>query len=134
MDYAQNLVKKLFADLPSKPRAVQGQWSQIRLSPDLTSGEQLAVGVFLVVEDKVHSRFITDFSRIEYAYDLSMVECFKFCIELIEFALERGHRSSLSPQIIIDHRGYSQGDSVDEILDHLMSVAVPLSKAIKNPP
>lgn len=106
---------------------LQASWSQIRFTPDLVTNEQLAVGVLVNWNGIVHTKFIEDFSRIECAYGVDLVSYIKSCIELFEDFLHSNYESSFSSQLIIDKRGFVQGESIDGILDELLARAVPLS-------
>lgn len=106
---------------------LQASWSQIRFTPDLVTNEQLAVGVLINWNGIVHTKFIEDFSRVECAYGADIVGYIKSCIELFEDFLHSNYEDSFSSQLIIDKRGFVQGESIDGILDELLVRAVPLS-------
>ncbi|WP_270383882.1 hypothetical protein [Acinetobacter guillouiae] len=106
---------------------VQASWAQIRFTPDLVTNEQLAVGVLINHDDIVHTKFIEDFSRVECAYGSEMVDYIKSCIELFEDFLHCNYETSFSSQLILDKRGFVQGESIDELLEELLVRAAPLS-------
>lgn len=111
---------------------IQASWSQIRFTPDLVTNEQLAVGVLINHEDIVHTKFIEDFSRLECAYGADMVGYVKSCIELFEDFLHCNYENSFSSQLILEKRGFVQGESIDELLDELLIRAAPLSLPHQN--
>lgn len=106
---------------------IQASWSQIRFTPDLVTNEQLAVGVLINHDDIVHTKFIEDFSRLECAYGADIVSYVKSCIELFEDFLHCNYEDSFSSQLILEKRGFIQGESIDELLDELLIRAAPLS-------
>jgi hypothetical protein len=106
---------------------IQASWSQVRFTPDLVTNEQLAVGVLINHDDIIHTKFIEDFSRIECAYGTDVVGYIKSCIGLFEDFLHCNYENSFSSQLILEKRGFVQGESIDELLDELLVRAVPLS-------
>lgn len=108
--------------------SVKGNWSHIRWTPDFATGEQLAIGIMLNINNRIYTQFIDDFERLECLYDKSMSDYAKNIIALIEETLQIDHHHSISDQIIYDYRGFAQGKSVEEILMRLFERVVPLGR------
>jgi len=106
---------------------IQASWSQIRFTPDLVTNEQLAIGVLINYDDIVYTKFIEDFSRVECAYGSDIVGYIKSCIDLFEDFFHCNYESSFSSQLILEKRGFIQGESIDGLLDELLIRAAPLS-------
>lgn len=108
---------------------LQATWSQIKFTPDLVTNEQLAIGVLINSDDIVYTKFIEDFGRLECAYGTEISSYTKACIELFEDFLHHNYESSFSSQLVLEKRGFIQGESIDTLLDELLERAVPLSLA-----
>lgn len=107
---------------------VDGRWTQIRWTPDLISNEQIAIGVFLEENGFIHTKFIEDYGRLECVYGSDISHNLELAIDLIEYLLKRDWKKSVSPQLILDHRGYASGESTQAILDKLFNRVVPFGK------
>lgn len=116
-----------FKNHNKQTNTIQTTWSHVRFRPDLATQEELAIGVFLDIDGIIHSKFIDDFSRIKCAYGDEIATFTESCIELFEDFIHQNYKSSFSSQMVIDHRGFAQGSSVDQILENLMARVVPLS-------
>lgn len=108
---------------------LQATWSQIRFTPDLVTNEQLAIGVLINSDDIVYTKFIEDFGRLECAYGSEIASYTKACIELFEDFLHHNYDNSFSSQLVLEKRGFIQGEKIDTLLDELLERAVPLSLA-----
>lgn len=109
------------------PELLQASWSQVRFIPDKVTNEQLAIGVLINYEGIVYTKFIEDFARIECAYGVEIATYTKSCIELFEDFLHHNYDESFSSQLLLDKRGFIQGESIDTLLLELLERAVPLS-------
>lgn len=107
---------------------LQASWSHIRFTPDLVTNEQLAIGVLINYDGIVHTKFIEDFARLECAYGGEIVDYMKSCIQLFEDFLHCNHDESFSSQLLLEKRGFVQGESIDQLLDELLNRSVPLSQ------
>ena len=58
-------LEEKFKKLSSTSSMVDGHWTQIRWIPDLISGEQIAIGVFLETNGFIRTKFIEDYKRLE---------------------------------------------------------------------
>ena len=106
---------------------LKATWSHVRFIPDSVTNEQLAIGVLVNHDGIIHTKFIEDFGRLECAYGPEIVGYTKACIELFEDFLHYNYQESFSSQLILDKRGFVQGESIDGLLDDLLERAVPLS-------
>jgi len=106
---------------------LKATWSQIRFTPDQVANEQLAIGVLINNDGIIHTKFIEDFGRLECAYGSETVSYTKACIELFEDFLHNNYENSFSSQLILEKRGFIQGDSLNTLLDELLERSVPLS-------
>ncbi|MCU4576102.1 hypothetical protein KTJ34_01580 [Acinetobacter courvalinii] len=116
-----------FITNPVIQEQIQANWTQVRFTPDLVTNEQLSIGVLINHEGIVHTKFIEDFSRVECAYGSEIVTYLKSCIELFEDFLHSNFETSFSSQLILDKRGFVQGETIDGLLDELLVRVVPLS-------
>lgn len=107
---------------------IEGHWTQIRWTPDLVSGEQISIGVFLEENGFIHTKFIEDYGRLECVYGRDISNNLELAIDLIEYLLKRDWKKSVSPQLIFDQRGFARGESIQSILDKLFNRAVPFGK------
>lgn len=108
-----------------KQKKVRGIWSQIRWTPEFSIGEQIAIGVMININGKIYTKFVSDYERFECVYGNAIGETIKRLIDLIEQALNIDSQNSISPQVIYDVRGFTQGESTQEILNRLFDNAVP---------
>ncbi len=115
-------------NLPQQ-NTVDGQWTQIRWTPDLITNEQISIGVFLEENGFIHTKFIEDYGRLECVYGSEISSNLELAIDLIEYLLKRDWKKSVSPQLVFDHRGFARGESTQAILDKLFLRAVPFGKA-----
>lgn len=116
-----------FITKPSAQEQIQATWTQVRFTPDLVTNEQLSIGVLINYDGIAHTKFIEDFSRVECAYGTEAVTYLKSCIELFEDFLHCNHETSFSSQLILDKRGFVQGETIDGLLEELLIRAAPLS-------
>ena len=68
---------------------IEGHWTQIRWTPDLVSGEQISIGVFLEENGFIHTKFIEDYGRLECVYGRDISNNLELAIDLIEYLLKR---------------------------------------------
>lgn len=106
---------------------IQATWSHIRFKPDLVTMEELAIGVLVNLGGIIFTKFIDDFGRLECGFGAENASYIKNCIELFDDFLNQNYETSFSNQLIIDRRGFVQGESIDSILDDLLYRTVPLS-------
>lgn len=117
-----------FKNIKPQHTSVEGNWTQIRWTPDLISNEQISIGVFLEENGFIHTKFIEDYGRLECVYGIDISNNLELAIDLIEYLLKREWKKSVSPQLIFDQRGFARGESPQAILDKLFSRAVPFGK------
>lgn len=116
-----------FITSPNIQEQIQATWTQLRFTPDLVTNEQLSIGVLINCDGIIHTKFIEDFSRVECAYGTETATYLKSCIELFEDFLHCNYETSFSSQLILDKRGFVQGESIDTLLEELLIRAAPLS-------
>lgn len=121
-------LEEKFKKIQPQESIVDGRWTQIRWTPDLISNEQIAIGVFLEENGFIHTKFIEDYGRLECVYGSDISNNLELAIDLIEYLLKRDWKKSVSPQLILDHRGYASGESTQAILDKLFYRVVPFGK------
>jgi hypothetical protein len=132
MTLMERLQKKL---KPEKSRsAVCGNWFNIRLRPDIATGELLNIGVgFIDGGGRVYSRVLKDFSRLNCLYDDRIdIEDIEFIAEITENLLDRTRFSEIerlqfSPNILFSERKYAAGQSIDSIITPLFNDTVTLA-------
>lgn len=114
---------------PCPVPALQGQWLNIRLIPDLNTGEVLNLGVGLRIDGQVYAKLLSDFSRLRGLYGERFdPEALDVLIELTRLQVTLGDwpPRSPSPNIVFSAPKYAAGDSVEAILDDLYAVTVSL--------
>lgn len=121
-------LEEKFKKLQVKSSKVEGDWTQIRWTPDLVTGEQIAIGVFLEVNGFIHTKFIDDYGRLKCVYGEDISENLELVIDLIDYLLKRDWKKSISSQLIFDQRGFVRGDSSQAILNKLFDRSIPFGK------
>ncbi|MEN8283077.1 hypothetical protein [Acinetobacter gerneri] len=121
-------LEEKFKKLQVKSSKVEGDWTQIRWTPDLVTGEQIAIGVFLEVNGFIHTKFIDDYGRLKCVYGEDISENLELVIDLIDYLLKRDWKKSISSQLIFDQRGFARGDSPQAILNKLFDRSIPFGK------
>lgn len=111
---------------------IQATWSHIRFKPDLVTMEELAIGVLVNLNGIIFTKFIEEFGRLECGFGAENASYIKNCIDLFDDFLNHNFENSFSHQLIIDRRGFVQGESIDSILDDLLYRTVPLSHPHNN--
>lgn len=111
---------------------IQAKWSHIRFKPDLVTMEELAIGVLVNLDGIIFTKFIEEFGRLECGFGAENASYIKNCIELFDDFLNHNFETSFSHQLIIDRRGFVQGESIDSILEDLLYRTVPLSHPHNN--
>ncbi|MBB3232900.1 hypothetical protein [Halomonas stenophila] len=139
-----NTVNRLLEHLDDAPTAspaalTRGRWFNIRLKPDLMSGEQFNVGVgFIDHTETLHTRFTDDLSRLRCFYDDRIdIDDMGLLVEMAASQFDRAVfetqlAETVSPQLAFSSPGYAAGASVDDILqtffDQTVSLVPPLTE------
>lgn len=121
-------LEEKFKNLQSRKAKVEGHWTQIRWTPDIVTGEQIAIGVMVEINGFRHTKFIDDFDRLICGYGSNIAPHLDTVIDLIEYILNKKCKNSISPQILFDNRGFVRGDSASSILTELFDRVVPLGR------
>lgn len=132
MNLAQRI--KLLTPPNKNVNKVKGQWFNIRLCPDLATGELLNIGVAVIVEDRIHVRLLNHVDRLSCLYDerISLNEL-TFFTDLIEEYLDGARNpdvinKSFSPHLVFGDLKFASGPTVAAILDNLYLNTVTLAK------
>lgn len=111
---------------------ITGTWCIARWVPDIATGEILNVGVmFLGNNGEMEMRFLDDYSRIECLYNSSHAP---FHAELCQkvakatFLEDPTKRGVISPNLIIEDRGFAQGENPEIIISRLFSSVITLAQ------
>lgn len=134
MTNTARLYQKVKSSASSAERnAVRGQWFNIRVQPDLFSGEQFNVGVgFVDHNGTVHSRFTDDLSRLHCLYDDRVdLEEIGFLVDMAASQYDRSTFSDVaekpfSPQILLGEMSYASGSSIQSILGDFFDETISL--------
>jgi len=116
----------------SKPR-VSGKWFEIRLTPDLATGELLNIGVgFIRARTReFYFRLLDSAAPFGCLYGPKGKEQYGFLLAVAREALAaHGPSASISPQITFGQRRFAQGNSVEEILDSMYRAVVTLARRV----
>lgn len=114
----------------SKP-SISGKWFEIRLTPDLATGEILNIGVGFVRARtrEFYFRLLDSAAPFGCLYGPKGREQFGFLLSVTREALAaHGPSASISPQITYGAQRYAQGDSVEQILDSMYHTVVTLAR------
>lgn len=111
-------------------KPIVGKWFEIKLSPDLISGEILNIGVgFIDSRKKLHFRILENSKPFACLYGKLAEESFQFLLVAVKNALlQYGLKSDLGPQIQLGKPRYIEGHTVDAILNKLYTSVVTLSR------
>jgi hypothetical protein len=118
------------AQAVSKPK-VQGKWFEVRLAPDLSTGEVLNIGVGFVQARtrRFYFRLLRDASPLQCLYGPAAREQFSFLLKVVHESLStHGPVEGISPQITFGQPRYAAGDTPDQILDTLYRSMVTLAR------
>lgn len=134
MSSTARLYDKLKASVKKPERnPVRGQWLNIRLQPDLFSGEAFNIGVgFIDQNGTVHSRFTDDLSRLQCFYDDRIdLEEMGFLVDMAAAQYDRATFSDVSakvfsPQILLGEPAYASGQTIQRILGDFFDETVSL--------
>lgn len=133
-----SIANRLLDNLQQAPRKAdshltRGKWVNIRLQPNLLSGEQLNVGVgFIDQTGRFHTRVSTDLSRLRCLYDERIdLEDMQVLLALAADQLDRkryesGMPETISPQLSFSPPSYAAGNSIDDILNTFFDQTVSL--------
>lgn len=135
MSTTARLYSKLKASADKSERnPVRGQWLNIRLQPDLFSGEAFNIGVgFIDQNGTVHSRFTDDLSRLRCLYDDRIdLEEMGFLVDMAAAQYDRAAFSEVStrtfsPQILLGEPSYASGSTIQNILGDFFDETVSLT-------
>jgi hypothetical protein len=112
---------------------VRGKWLNIRLKPDVFSGELFNIGVgFIDQHGTIHSQFTEDLSRLQCLFDDRIdLDEMRFLVDLAAAQYDRTtfeqiKDNSISPQIILGETSYASGKSIASILDDFYDETVSL--------
>lgn len=111
-------------------KPIVGKWFEIRLFPDLISGEILNIGVgFIDSKSYLHFRMLDNATPFACLYGKQSQESFQFLLNAVKNALSQdGIKSALGPQIELGKPRYIEGHSVEAILNKLYTSVVSLSR------
>lgn len=124
---------ELIADHESSPRKqnVTGKWFEIRLSPDLVSGEILNIGVGFI-RARTHEfsfRLLESSAPFGCLYGPRGREQFGFLLGVAREAFaSHGASAKISPHLSFGEARSVQGESVEQILGDLYQMTVTLAR------
>lgn len=119
------------ADSAAAKPSVTGKWFEIRLTPDLITGEILNIGVgFIQARTKrFFFKLLDSAAPFACLYGPRGREQFGFLLSVTREALTtHGPSDKISPHIAFGDPRYAQGDSVESILDSLYRTVVTLGR------
>lgn len=119
------------ASTPAPKPAVTGKWFEIRLTPDLVSGELLNIGVgFIQARTRLFFfKLLDSAAPFGCLYGPKGREQFGFLLNTVRESLaSQGPISSISPHISYGQPRHAQGASVEAILDSLYQTVVTLGR------
>lgn len=114
-----------------KKPAVAGKWFEIRLTPDLVTGELLNIGVaFIQNRTKAfHFRLLETAAPFACLYGPRAREQFGFLLATLRESMTlHGASSLISPQISFGSPRHAEGASVEAVLDSLYANTVTLGR------
>ena len=120
-------------DTAAKP-AISGKWFEIRIAPDLVSGELLNIGVgFIQARTRAfHFRLIDSAAPFVCLYGPRAREQFGFLLSVTREALTRhGPSSNISPHISFGEPRFAQGESAGQIVESLYRSVVTLARRVE---
>jgi hypothetical protein len=112
---------------------VRGQWLNIRLKPDIFSGELFNIGVgFIDNNGTLHSQFTDDLSRLQCLFD-DRIDLQEIGL-LVDLAASQYDRATfdevkdktISPQIILGEPSYASGKTIGSILNQFYDETISL--------
>lgn len=118
-------------DAAARKPTISGKWFEIRLAPDLVSGELLNIGVgFIQARTKAFFfRMIDSAAPFVCLYGPRAREQFGFLLSVTREALTtHGPSLHISPHINFGEPRFAQGDSPEQILDSLYRSVVTISR------
>ena len=110
--------------------AVVGQWSPIRLSPDLATGEVLNVGIaFIDQSERVFMRMLDSARALKCLFGADSIDNFALLLGATRDTLEKKQLLvSPSTQVTFGPLAYAAGDSAQEVVDRLYTAIVTLAR------
>lgn len=125
-------IDQLFdADSPAAKPCVTGKWFEIRLSPDLVTGEILNIGVgFIQARTRAfHFKLLETASPFVCLYGPAAREQFGFLLSVTRDVLrQHGPSANISPHISFGDERFSQGESIEQILSSLYNSVVTIGR------
>jgi len=118
------------ATSPPVAQGVNGQWFNIRLTPDLAAGERLNIGVGLIDEfGSIQTKMLNNFERLRCLYaDRIDTSDLEFLSNVLENYWRNDGRPATSPiaNITFSELKYASGSDVSVILEDLYRETVAL--------
>ena len=112
---------------------MRGKWLNIRLKPDIFSGELFNIGVgFIDQSGTLHSQFTEDLSRLQCLFDDRIdLDEMGFLVDLASTQYDRAifdeiKNASISPQILLGDPSYASGKSIGSILNQFYDQTISL--------
>lgn len=119
---------------PVRPFAIQAQWCVISVMPDLATNERLNIGVCVLHDNSLHTRFLPNAEPFKKLYGKQKGENFSFLMNMVKQTLKpENWQYTCSPQIQHSKPQPVSGNSIDEILHRLYSSMVTLALIQKEP-
>lgn len=118
-------------DADSGDPAIEGDWFEIRVAPDMLTGEILNIGVgFIEAQAKTfHFKLLSSAAPFGCLYGARGKEQFDFLLETTRRTLtQRGPTAHISPHISLGNPRHAQGGSAQEIVDSLYANVVTLAR------
>ncbi|WP_318493451.1 hypothetical protein [Photobacterium leiognathi] len=110
-------------------QTITGTWYAIQCMPDIATKEVLNIGVGVEIDGKAYVRLLDLFDRVECLYARDMVFHAELaCAMTRDSIMSQGFTEDINHHIRCDKRGFTQGESVDQILNRLYDAVVSLGK------
>jgi hypothetical protein len=129
------LLDKLFEENRLKPE-ISGHWSLIQWRPDLATSESLNIGIAFVGTDGARSiKMLDTYEKVKCLYSESMVFHAQLACDVArEYFLNSPKlEAEIGKSIKFFSKGYCQGSSTENLVEHLFCEMVPLARKSKRP-
>ena len=122
-------LRQFLAQQPRAEYTVHGEWHNIRLRPDLATGEVLNIGIALRLPDgRLTYRLLEDAKRLTCLYGEGIEEDTLALIASLRQKLANGELATPSPNIIFSEAKTVNAADEAELLDQLFDETVTLSR------
>lgn len=122
------MLKFLARQVPAEYR-IEGRWRNIRLKPDLATGEVLNVGVVVELPDgQIKYKLLEDAKRLACLYGDEVEDPTRFLLSCLRKSLASGNMEPPSPNIVFSDAKPVKGVDDDDVLAVLFDETVTLAR------